>query len=52
MAKNREQAPEETKAWKTSPQNQELASSGNNEQTYCFKQRIHLVKWLEKKFAK
>lgn len=33
-------------------QNQELASSGNNEQTYCFKQRIHLVKWLEKKFAK
>ena len=24
MAKNREQAPEETKAWKTSPQNQEF----------------------------
>ena len=33
MAKNTEQAPEETKAWETSPKNQELACSGNNKQT-------------------
>lgn len=52
MAKNTEQPPEETKAWEISPKNQEFACSGYNEQTYCTKQRIYLIKWMEKKFAK
>lgn len=51
-AKNREQAPRETKACKTSPQNQEFACSGNNEQIYYIKQRIHVAKWLKKYISK
>ena len=51
MAKNTEPAPQETKAWETSPKNQEFAYSGNNEQTYWTKQRIYLVEWMEKNSA-